>query len=65
VKVHADTDLCQGHAMCTLEAPDVFAFSPKVDETVRVLVEEPEESHRDAVQRAVRFCPTMALSVED
>lgn len=65
MKVYADTDLCQGHAMCTLEAPDVFAFEPKVDETVRVLVDEPDESLRDAVQRAVRFCPTMALSVED
>jgi ferredoxin len=65
VKVHADTDLCQGHAMCILEAPDVFAFNPKADQTVRVLIDEPDESQRDAIQRAVRFCPTMALSVED
>ncbi len=25
MRVEVDLDLCQGHAMCELEAPDVFA----------------------------------------
>ena len=40
-------------------------FDGKGDETVRILDAEPDESHRDSVVRAVRFCPTMALSVDD
>jgi ferredoxin len=51
--------------MCVLEAPELFAFEPRSDDTVRILVDEPDESHRDAVLRAVRYCPTTALSVED
>jgi ferredoxin len=57
--VEADLDLCQGHAMCELEAPDVFEVPRKGK--VRVLVEEPEESMRAQVEAAVRYCPTRAL----
>jgi ferredoxin len=62
--VTADLDLCQGHQMCQLEAPDVFGFDAGADK-VSVLVPEPDESQRDAVARAVRYCPTMALTVTD
>ena len=65
MRVRADTDLCQGHAMCVLEAPEVFAFDVKADAHVRVLVDEPDESQREAVTMAVRYCPTMALSIDD
>lgn len=65
MKIRVDTDLCQGHAMCVLEAPDVFAFDGKTDATVRLLDAQPDEAQREAVVRAVRYCPTMALSVDD
>ena len=65
MRVRVDADLCQGHAMCVLEDADVFAFDAKSDETVRILDAEPVESHREAVARAVRYCPTGALSVEE
>ena len=65
MEVRVDTDLCQGHAMCVLEAADVFAFDPKTDATVRLLDAHPDETRREAVVRAVRYCPTMALSVDD
>jgi ferredoxin len=64
VKVLLDRDLCQGHGMCVLEAPDVFALD-KDDDQVRLLAEEPDESWREAVMKAVRYCPTAALSVQD
>jgi ferredoxin len=64
VKVTADLDLCQGHQMCRLEAPDVFGFDRDIDR-VSVLVVEPDGSQRAAVQRAVRYCPTTALAVTD
>ncbi|MGW3352260.1 ferredoxin [Nonomuraea rubra] len=61
MKLEADLDLCQGHAMCELEAPDVFEVPRKGK--VRVLVEEPEESMRAQVEAAVRYCPTRALKL--
>ncbi|UBU09264.1 ferredoxin [Nonomuraea gerenzanensis] len=61
MKLRADLDLCQGHAMCELEAPDVFEVPRKGK--VRVLVEEPDESLRAQVEAAVRYCPTRALKL--
>jgi ferredoxin len=61
VRIKADLDLCQGHAMCELEAPDVFAV-PKRGK-VQILDANPPGSLRDQVEGAVRECPTQALSI--
>lgn len=50
--------------MCASEAPAVFAVG-KRDDQVTVLDETPPEPERDAVRRAVTYCPTGALSVEE
>ena len=60
----ADLDLCQAHQMCQTEEPDVFGFDEAADKVV-VLVERPEESLRDGVLSAVRYCPAMALTIEE
>jgi len=60
----ADLDLCQGHQMCQAEAPDVFGFDDAADRVV-VLLERPDESLRDQVEAAVRYCPAMALTIEE
>ena len=61
MRLVVDADLCQGHAMCELEAPDVFSV-PKVGPVaITGPITDP-----DAVRSAVRHCPTGALSlVED
>jgi ferredoxin len=64
MRVDADLDLCQGHAMCVLEAPDVFALE-KGDDHVRILTPQPDEPRRTAVQDAVRYCPATALTLHD
>ena len=64
MKVTADLDLCQGHQMCQGEAPEVFGFDEDADK-VTVLDEHPDESLRSQVQAAVRYCPAMALSIEE
>jgi ferredoxin len=64
VKVTADVDLCQGHQMCQAEAPTVFGFDDAADKVV-LLDEHPDESLRDAVKTAVKYCPAMALTLED
>jgi len=64
MRVTADLDLCQGHAVCAVEAPDVFA-NDKDKDKVRILDERPAESRNDAVGNAVKYCPTRALSLDD
>ncbi len=60
----ADLDLCQAHQMCQAEAPDVFGFDEAADKVV-VLQEHPDDSMCDEVTSAVRYCPAMALSLEE
>ena len=67
MRVRADLDLCQGHGMCALEAPEVFRVVDSTDGTyaqVEILRNEPDESQRSAVEAAVRFCPNRVLSFE-
>ena len=64
MRVTADRDLCQGHQMCVVEAPGVFGFHDDTDQVV-VLDEHPDESLRPQVQAAVRYCPTMALTLQE
>ena len=61
MRIEADLDLCQAHAMCRLEAPSVFEV-PKRG-TVVVLDETPPEALRAQVEGAVRNCPTQALTI--
>ena len=64
MRVRVDWDLCQGHVVCTSEAPEVFAFD-KERSQVRVLLEGPPEELRAQVAAAVKYCPTRALSIEE
>ncbi len=59
--VEVDPDLCQGHAACELEAPDVFEV-PKRGK-VTILDPTPAESRRADIENAVRYCPTQALRI--
>jgi ferredoxin len=63
VKVIADYDLCQGHAECTVEAPEVFALGDNAQ--VTILDASPPDALADKVRAAVRYCPTHALSIEE
>jgi sterol 14-demethylase len=56
-----DRDLCQGHGVCENEAPAVFQVSK--DAVLTVLQESPPESERSAVEAAVKYCPTHALTI--
>jgi ferredoxin len=63
MRIVVDRDLCQGHGVCESEAPDVFSVSKKGELTV--LDETPGESQRANVERAVKYCPTHALRIEE
>ena len=62
-RVEADLDLCQGHAMCELEAPDYFRVPRRGK--VEVLDPEPPEDARSEVELAVQMCPTQALLIKE
>lgn len=64
MRVIADTTICQGHQLCQGEAPDVFGFDEDADHVV-LLNEHPDESRRAAVHTAVKYCPAVALSLEE
>ena len=63
MRIEVDLDLCQGHAMCELEAPEVFAVPRKGK--VTVTDPAPPESQRAPVEAAIRYCPTQALKLID
>jgi ferredoxin len=63
MRIEVDHDLCQGHAMCELEAPAVFTVPPRGQ--VTLTDPEPPETERAAVLAAIRFCPTQALRLAD
>lgn len=65
LRVVVDRDLCQGHAVCCNEAPEVFELGD--DRKVRLRVEDgrPDPSLAPEVRQAVKYCPTGALSLEE
>jgi ferredoxin len=63
MRIVVDRDLCQGHAACEGEAPDVFSVSKKGELTL--LNPTPSEEQRAAVELAVKYCPTHALRIEE
>lgn len=64
MKVHADIDKCEGYANCVVAAPDVFSIDDE-ENIVVVMNADPAEDRREAVEEAVRNCPTSALSIEE
>jgi ferredoxin len=62
VRIEVDLDLCQGHAMCEMEAPDLFAVERRGK--VRLRDPEPPESARAEAEAAVQYCPTRALTLK-
>ncbi|RMI28349.1 ferredoxin [Nocardia stercoris] len=63
MKITVDLDLCQGHAACQEEAPGIFTV-PKHGK-VEILCATPDPDARAAVEAAVRYCPTRALSITE
>ena len=61
MRIVVDRDLCQGHGVCESEAPAVFSVSK--DGALTVLQATPPETERQAVEAAVKYCPTHALTI--
>lgn len=66
-RVCADLDLCQGHSVCLSEAPEVFDVERDEEGDTKVVLrmEAPDASLREKVEKAIRHCPTRALSIKE
>ena len=62
-RVVVDNDLCQGHAVCMGEAPEIFALGE--DEKVSLLEDNPRKVLRKKAEMAARYCPNHVLRIED
>ncbi|MCM6772702.1 ferredoxin [Nocardia sp. CDC159] len=60
MRIVVDRELCQGHAVCQDEAPELFEVPRRGP--VRVLRADPGD-RLEAARTAVRYCPTQALSI--
>jgi ferredoxin len=62
MKIHVDLKMCQGHGQCEESAPEVFEV--RDDGLVHLLIDNPPESGRPAIEEAARRCPVDALRIE-
>ncbi len=57
-----DYDVCASTGACTQVCPEVFEV--RSDGFLYILIDEPGESLRTAVEQAASMCPTGAISLE-
>jgi ferredoxin len=62
MRIVHDPARCASTGICEEAAPDVFEIRP--DGSLHVRDPEPAPGQRDAVERAVRGCPTGALRLD-
>jgi ferredoxin len=64
VQVRIDPDVCQGHTLCSLAAPDVFHLDDE-DGHAFVVSAEVTPEQEDRVRKAVATCPEGAISIDE
>ncbi|MFF0815043.1 ferredoxin [Rhodococcus sp. NPDC003318] len=61
MKVNVDDKVCQGHTICAMLAPDVFALRDEDGHGYAIDGEVPDE-FEGVASEAVRSCPERAIS---
>lgn len=64
MRVTVDPSKCQGHTLCVLTAPEVFASSDDDGHAVVITPDVPLDQAA-AVRVAVESCPENAISIEE
>lgn len=63
MRVQVDVEQCQGHGLCHMTSPQIFALRDE-DGQAYPLVEEAEGDLADAARHGADACPERAISVE-
>lgn len=63
MKILVDFDRCEANGICVREAPEAFRLDE--EDRLYVLVEEVTPELRAKVERAVKGCPRVALTLTD
>ena len=61
-QIHLDRGLCQGHATCMTEAPELFHVNEAGN--VTLLQEDPSLALLTKARQAEKYCPSKALKIE-
>jgi len=61
VKVFVDSQRCQGHTLCAMQAPDLFELSEIDGHSSAVAGEIPADREAEALE-AARSCPEQAIT---
>jgi ferredoxin len=61
VKVKVDPALCQGHTLCSMIAPEMFALD-EIDGHSTPVSQDVPADQETAVKEAVHSCPERAIS---
>lgn len=65
MKVHVDPELCQGHTLCAMIAPDVFQLDDVDGHSTSMITGEVPANLRAKVAEAARSCPEQAIVVSE
>jgi ferredoxin len=63
MKAIIDHTLCEGHAKCMDNVPEVFEV--REDDRSYTILDEIPENLRAKVERAIQVCPRAAISLEE
>ncbi len=64
MKDRVDSQRCQGHTLCAMIAPDMFALSD-LDGTSSSVCERVPADQEELVREAARSCPEQAIVIEE
>jgi ferredoxin len=64
VKVHVDSDRCQGHTLCSMIAPDSFVLDD-IEGHSSAVSEDVAPEQEDAVREAAQSCPEQAIIITE
>lgn len=64
MRVVVDPELCQGHTLCNMVAPDIFQLRDD-DGHAYVVVDELTAAQEELAQKAAVGCPERAITVTE
>jgi ferredoxin len=62
MRIRVDGEICQGHTLCAMSAPDLFVLSEE-DGHASAISEEVPAGQEERAREAVRSCPEQAILV--